>query len=345
MKLIDAINQKNQSTPPIWMMRQAGRYHTHYQALKRQHSFEELCKKPELACEVTMGPIRDFDFDAAILFSDLLFPLEVLGMGLKYAPGPQFDHLLRSKDDILRALEHRPSASQLSYQGEACTLIRKVLPSEKALIGFVGSPWTLFVYAVEGTHSTDPELAKQFLNDGSFKLFSEFMARFLGDNMALQADAGADCVAIFDTSAGALSPAQWESFLIPALTLQIEQFRKAHPNTPVIYYSKDTGSEHWKLLSNLDVQCMGIDWKHSLPKVLLEYQGVRAIQGNFDPNLLTRPWSSIESDVNHYFESIAALPAEARMGWISGLGHGVLKTTPEENVRAFIKRCREVFGE
>src|SRR5438128_9039486 len=148
----NALARNPQPTPPIWLMRQAGRYHRHYQNLRRQHSFMDLCKQPALAAEVALGPVRDFDFDAAILFSDLLFPLEALGMGLEYTDrGPQLEWRLNEQTiSQLRSVEEaRP---HLLFQGDAVRATRERLPSSRSLIGFAGGPWTLFAYAVEGSH-------------------------------------------------------------------------------------------------------------------------------------------------------------------------------------------------
>ena len=144
----NAVLKKNLLRPPVWFMRQAGRYHSHYQGMKQKNTFMELCKVPELACEVTMGPIRDFDFDAAILFSDLLFPLEVLGMGLEYIPGPKLGWHLKSNSDLSKLNPTQKSTAELidgiAYQGKAMKMIRSKLAPSKSLLGFVGGPLTLF---------------------------------------------------------------------------------------------------------------------------------------------------------------------------------------------------------
>ena len=134
---LNTLNRKNSGRPPVWFMRQAGRYHAHYQALRKEHSFMELCKNPKLACETTMGPILAFDFDAAILFSDLLFPLEVMGMGLSYEDtGPQLNWYLRELSDLKRLRSGDQELEQLSFQAEAIRLIRKELSTNKGLLGF-----------------------------------------------------------------------------------------------------------------------------------------------------------------------------------------------------------------
>src|SRR5689334_10018384 len=195
----NALRRVPQRTPPIWLMRQAGRYHRHYQALRAKHSFMELCKEPELAAEVAYGPVLDFDFDAAILFSDLLFPLEALGMGLEYTDrGPQLgwklDQTTRRK---LRDIEE--AWPNLLFQGEAVRKTRQLLPADKSLIGFVGGPWTLFVYAVEGTHKHALKVTKEL---SLFASFCETLVPLLIRNIELQLHSGAEIVMIFDTAAG-----------------------------------------------------------------------------------------------------------------------------------------------
>src|SRR5471030_1657451 len=133
-----ALTRKNTLRPPVWFMRQAGRYHSHYQAIRKKHSFIELCKTPAVACEATLGPIADFGFDAAILFSDLLFPLEVMGMGLRYEEGPKLDWHLRHTSDLARLQGGAPRAAHMSFQAEAIALLRTRLPADRSLIGFVG---------------------------------------------------------------------------------------------------------------------------------------------------------------------------------------------------------------
>src|SRR5260221_14647233 len=159
----NALARRAQCTPPIWLMRQAGRYHKHYQVLRQQHSFMDLCKQPELAAQVALGPVQDFDFDAAILFSDLLFPLEALGMGLEYTErGPQLGWNL-NQQTLSRLRSIADAWPHLLFQRDAMRATRELLPEDRSLIGFVGGPWTLFVYAVEGSHSGSLVESKKLL--------------------------------------------------------------------------------------------------------------------------------------------------------------------------------------
>lgn len=343
--LLDAIALKNTARPPVWFMRQAGRYHSHYQKLKLKHTFMELCKVPELAAETTFGPIQDFDFDAAILFSDLLFPLEVLGFGLEYAPGPKMGWHLRAKSD-LQKLNIKPSyKSDFKFQGDSVELIRKGLASEKALIGFVGAPLTLYSYAVEGSHQGELKLMKEGLNSGLFNEFAAVLNPVVVDEMCVQAAAGAEVIAVFDTCAGDLDPVQYREFAIPALKEMLTKFKSHFPNTPVLYYSKGTTAEHWQYLRDLPIQAMGVDWNTPIVDVLKGFGNRFAIQGNFNPDkLLIQDPVEFEKEVRAFFKPIQELPKENRKSWICGLGHGVLQTTPERNVKRFIEIQKEIFA-
>ncbi|OFZ18704.1 MAG: hypothetical protein A2X94_14205 [Bdellovibrionales bacterium GWB1_55_8] len=345
MNLFQAtLRKQNDARPPVWFMRQAGRYHSHYQELKKNHSFMELCKVPELACETTMGPIRDFDFDAAILFSDLLFPLEAMGMGLTYDPGPKMGWHLQTRADLDRLGGGASLASKLQFQADSMRLIKATLPASKGLLGFVGGPLTLFCYAVEGCHSGELSSSRAGLTDGRFEGFNERLLDLLAENMALQARGGADTIAIMDTCAGEFEPELYGRTAVPALAALLKRFQKLCPETPVTYYSKGTRPEHWRFLEPLPIACLGIDWHQDLAKTLTRYSDRWAIQGNVDPEWLFLESGELEKRLRDVFSRVLALPASARRGWICGLGHGVLQKTPERNVRLFLKLQREIFG-
>lgn len=340
----ETIRRQNRTRPPIWLMRQAGRYHAHYQALRKRHSFVDLCKIPEVACEATMGPIRDFDFDAAILFSDLLFPLEAMGMGLRYEEGPQLDWHLRESRDLSRLKGGWKLADHMLFQARAIELIRAALPPEKGLLGFVGGPLTLYCYAVEGSHKGDLTPAREGMLDGRYDGFVDRVMDLLAENMALQARAGVDTVAVMDTCAGEFSPEVYAEKVVPGLRQLFAQFQSLCPSTPITYYSKGTGPDHWKALQGLPVSCLGVDWNHDLSSVLRDWSGRYAIQGNIDPHWLFLEPAELEKRLREVWGKVKALPAEYREGWICGLGHGVLPKTPEENVRLFVRLSREIFS-
>ncbi|KAB2674488.1 MAG: uroporphyrinogen decarboxylase [Verrucomicrobia bacterium] len=340
-----ALARCNRGRPPVWFMRQAGRYHAHYQALKGRHSFMELCKAPELACEVTLGPIDDFGFDAAILFSDLLFPLEAMGMGLAYEPGPVMGWHLRETADLARLAGGEGRLGELQFQADAMRLIRAALPAGKGLLGFVGGPWTLFAYAVEGSHKGSLESAIAGLADGRFEGFCERLLPLLAANMVLQYEAGADTVAVMDTCAGDLPPGMFGRSVMPWLRRLFDAVHERLPGAPITYYSKHTGPAHWHWIETLPAACFGVDWLHPLPQVMAQLGQRRAIQGNVDPHWLLLPPDELETRLRAWFAEMKKLEPDQRAGWICGLGHGVLPQTPESNVRLFLALQAESFGE
>ncbi len=344
LRLTRALARRNGGRPPVWFMRQAGRYHRHYQRLRAQHDFIALCKEPALAAEVTLGPIEDFGFDAAILFSDLLFPLEAMGMGLRYAPGPQLGWHLDSTADLARLHGGAARAAHMDFQGEAIALLRARLPADRALIGFVGAPFTLYAYAAAGSHEGFVREGPDGLDDGRYAGFNDALRELLAGNMALQAEAGADCVAMFDTAAGTLAPEAFARHVAGPLAAVLQLFRARCPHTPVIYYSRDTGPAHWAALRGLDFQCLGVDWRHDLGEVLRTQGAQWSVQGNIDPQWLLLPAAELEPLLRAKFERLLAEPAALRAGWVCGLGHGVLQNTPEENVHLALRVQREMFA-
>lgn len=338
-----AINRRNTGRPPVWMMRQAGRYHSHYQSLKRYNDFISLCKNPLLAAETALGPIHDFNFDAAILFSDLLFPLEAMGTGLRYDPGPKLDLHVRTLDDVAKLRGSAEEAGFMQFQAEALKLTRARLRGDKGLIGFVGGPFTLYVYAAAGSHEA-AKSALPGLTNGVYEAFNAKLLDLLAANMLLQSRAGAECVALFDTAAGEIDVATYGKHVVPVLADVLARFRKLDSTTPVIYYSRGTGPAYWDLLQDLPFQCLGIDWRHDMAEVLTRYGDRWAIQGNVDPEWLHLPGDELERRLREYFGRLQALSPQLRRGWICGLGHGILQRTPEANVRRFVALQREFFG-
>lgn len=338
-----ALARRNTGRPPVWFMRQAGRYHAHYQSLKRYADFITLCKDPKFAAETAMGPVHEFNFDAAILFSDLLFPLEAMGMGLRYDPGPKLDFHLRTPADLARLTGGADKATQLQFQAEAVTLTRARLRRDKGLIGFVGGPFTLYVYAAAGSHENARE-ALPGIDNGLYAGFNAKLLDLLAHNMALQSKAGAEVVAIFDTAAGEIDAATYGRHVVPVLKDLLERFRRLDPTTPVTYYSRGTGPAHWDQLAGLPFQCLGVDWRQDIVEVLNRYGDTYCIQGNVDPDWLLLPAAELESRLRAYFTRVKALPPERRRGWICGLGHGVLQKTPESSVHLFLRIQREMFA-
>ena len=336
LKFSNAVAKKPQSCPPIWMMRQAGRYHPPYQKLRKDHSFIELCKKPKLAAEVAMGPMEDFDFDVAILFSDLLFPLEGLGMGLDYNPGPSLGWHLSEFDDLKKMNSQSQVMETLAFQKEAVAETRKVLPEGKSLIGFVGGSWTLFVYAVCGSHKGSLIEAKTRLE--LFKAYNEIMVPILKENIQMQLDGGAEVVMILDTAAGELSPGVFNDYVVPSLI----EISKAQPGR-LGYYSKASTAAHLeKLWKESQFSGFGYDHRWDLAKFFSKSPGLT--QGNFDQTMLFLKPDEFERELHKYLEPLKALSPEERAGWVCGLGHGILPKTPNENVHSFVRIVRETFN-
>ena len=326
-----------QNTPPVWLMRQAGRYHSHYRKLREKHSFVELCKNPELAAEIAMGPIRDFDFDAAILFSDLLFPLEALGMGLAYDPSPRLSFQL-DESTFPKLKNWAEACPALAFQGTAMQATRAVLPANKSLIGFVGGPWTLFVYAVEGSHKGSLTKSKQLLAP-LFPRFAESLQPLLAYAIERQLAGGAEAVMIFDTASGELSPEYFARYSLPFLAA----LAKLYPGK-LGYYGRGLSEAHLALLnaSQAPFAGLGVDHRHDLAKMLpLQQRGF--LQGNFDQSLLHLGEKEFIEAARAYLAPFQELSVNERSGWVAGLGHGVLPGTPERNVKRWVELVRETF--
>lgn len=274
----------------------------------------------------------------SILFSDLLFPLEALGMSLSYDEGPpKLDGPLTHE----RIAAFRPLAEalpRLQFQGDAVAMTRRVLPPDKGLIGFVGGPWTLFVYAVEGSHAGAMKAAKS-----SWTLYREFARHataLLRENIGMQLAAGADVVMILDTAAGDLPPGYFQREVVPDLAALAAAF----PGR-LGYYAK---ASHPSLLgapmASAPWAGFGVDSRWDLATVLAAPGRTGFVQGNFDPAWLFLPERDLAAALIEFLRPIAALDAAERRGWICGLGHGVLPGTPESAVRTFVQTVRETFA-
>ena len=335
-KFLNSLNRTPQKVPPIWFMRQAGRYHHHYQTLKKDHTFEDLCKNPLLAAETAMGPINEFDFDVAILFSDILFPLEALGMDLSYNPGPQFGlHL--NEENANSLLVNKNPISFMNFQGEAIERTIERLPNEKSLIGFVGGPWTLIAYACNVSKNS----REINLNKFQVGILDNVILPLLKENIKLQLDAGVEVVMIFDSAAHQLDEEDFSIYLDKTFNALAKEF----PNK-VGYYAKD-GINYEKIIakqSDLGIHLAGIGLdSHIDLRDYFEKTTSGFVQGNFSEHFLTLPHEEFLPKLDVFINQMSELSPEDRNGWVCGLGHGVLKTTPQENVKEFVSRIRESF--
>jgi uroporphyrinogen decarboxylase len=327
-----------QNIPPVWMMRQAGRYHKHYQNLRSKYSFMQLCKEPELAAEVAFGPVDEFDFDVSILFSDLLFPLEALGQGLEYTDsGPRLGWNLTDETfPNLRPVDD--AITHLEFQKKAMQLTRQKIPSHKSVIGFVGGPWTLFCYSSMGKHEGGLTTAKKSisLREKFFPIITDLLIK----NIQLQFEGGAEIVMIFDTAAGELSNLEFEKIILPSLKILSDKFPKK-----LGYYSKNTTEQQVNsvLKSIPNLTGIGVDHRLNITSTFQNNQ-LGFTQGNFDQSLLFLEKDSFLKILMEYIQPIKDLSLEDRKGWVCGLGHGVLPKTPESNVKYFVETIRRIFS-
>jgi len=322
-KFYNALNRIEQKIPPIWLMRQAGRYHSHYQNLKRKHTFEELCKTPELICETTMGPIQDFDFDAAILFSDILFPLDYLGMGLAFNPGPQFSNPLT--EQMLNQKKEQSFSDYIKFQIDGLTMIRKTLPKNKSLIGFVGGPYTLFQFA-----QRHPQSNSSLLNN-----FLPVIEKIIEQNIDLQFSVDLDILMIFDTEAQHLSLEEFNKNVKPF----IEKISFKYPGK-IGYFTKDIDDEKFESLKSINGLKLTVIGSNQDIFTKLSNTDL-SLQGNFTNEYLAiEDINEFKKHLTNFIKYIKDQDLSKRAGWICSLDHGVLKTTPEPNVKLFIEKIR-----
>ena len=319
----NSLQKKEQDVPPIWMMRQAGRYHKHYQNLKKKYTFEQLCRNPELACEVTLGPILDFDFDAAILFSDILFPLDYLGMKLSFSPGPVFQNNLTHL--MLKQYNIDEFDDYIQFQNQSLQLIRKSLPKDKALIGFVGGPITLYHFAIRNNPIADNLLSAAI----------PVLENILFKNIEIQLQSDIDLLMIFDTEANNLNDEDFIKLSIPF----IEKVANKYPNK-IGYFTKNISSNKFqelKKIKSLKLTVLGT--RYNLLEELSQTH--LSLQGNFSNELLTiTDQDDFMATLNEFINFYQSHSPLQRAGWIASLDHGVQKSTPERNIHLFIEHIR-----
>jgi uroporphyrinogen decarboxylase len=327
---LKACRREPADVTPIWLMRQAGRYMAEYREIRSRVSFLELCKRPDLATEVTVTAAERLGVDAAILFADILLILEPLGLDLEFAKGegPVIHNPIRTPADVDR-VRHLADISALEYVMEAVRSIRSALPKAMPLIGFAGAPFTLACYAIEGGSSRHYELAKAFMY-GDPGAWNALMHR-LTDATALylnaQAEAGAQALQVFDSWVGTLSPRDYARFVQPHMA---RLFAQLDPSVPVIHFGTGTSSL-LELQRDAGGSVIGLDWRIELAEGWRRLGDDVAVQGNLDPVILLASRSEIETQAR-----CVLAQAKGRPGHIFNLGHGILPQTPVDNVLALI---------
>jgi uroporphyrinogen decarboxylase len=335
-RFLKACQREPVDAPPVWLMRQAGRYMAEYRTLREKYTILEIIKTPQLATEVTMQPINAFNLDAAIIFADILPPLEGMGLKLTFekGEGPVIHNPLRTPADIDALAQPDPRES-LSFTLEAIKMTRQELAGRVPLIGFSGAPFTLAAYAIEGGSSRNYVLAKSLMYEqpAAWHKLMEKLAMLVGEYLVAQAEAGAQVLQLFDSWVGMLSPGDYQEFVLPYSCRAIERAKES--GVPVIHFGTGT-SGMLPLIKAAGSDVVGVDWRIDIGQARQILGDDVAIQGNLDPVVLFAPLPVLKRRVAAILDQIGNRP-----GFIFNLGHGILPKTPVENVAALIDFVHE----
>ncbi|HXH26227.1 MAG TPA: uroporphyrinogen decarboxylase [Vicinamibacterales bacterium] len=326
-RFLKACRREPVDATPVWFMRQAGRYMAEYRALRERYSLLEICRTPDLATEVTLQPVRRIDVDAAILFSDLLLPLEPMGLPFDFVrgEGPHVERPISDPADIdrLRAFEPREA---LGYVLDAIRQTKAELAGRVPLIGFAGAPFTLASYAIEGGHSSNFARTKalMYAHPEAWHRLCERLATVIADYLLAQIEAGVDAIQLFDSWVGTLGAADYREFALPH-TRRI--FEVIGSRVPTIHFGTGTAT----ILAELreaggDV--IGVDWRIPIDEAWDRIGADRAVQGNLDPTVLLGPATRMLQQTDEILARVGRRP-----GHIFNLGHGILPSTPVEHVQ------------
>jgi uroporphyrinogen decarboxylase len=326
-RFIRACRAQSVDRTPVWFMRQAGRYMAEYRAVRKQHSLIEICRKPSLAAEVTITAAEALGVDAAIIFADLLLPLEVMGLPFRFeaGEGPVIERPIREKEDIARL--RTDAAAELGYVSEAIRIVCKHFGDRLPMIGFCGAPFTLASYMIEGGGSRNYVHTKKMMYSQP-AAWDELMRKLVAITSAYAVDqvhAGADTIQIFDSWVGCLSVEDYRRYVLAHVTDLVKRLQATR--VPIIYFGTDSAT----LLSAMKetgAEVIGLDWRIPLNDGwrLIDFKG--AVQGNLDPVLLFADWQELQARATDILNRAAGRP-----GHIFNLGHGILPDTPVENVK------------
>jgi uroporphyrinogen decarboxylase len=337
-RFVKACKQQSVDRTPVWFMRQAGRYMPEYRAVRKRYSLIEICKQPEVAAEVTITAAEALGVDAAIIFADLLLPLEVMGLPFHFlaGEGPVIEKPLRTKQDIARLRTDR--AADLGYVSQAVALVCKHFGERLPVIGFCGAPFTLASYMIEGGGSRHWVHAKKMmylLPAGWDELMRKLVA-VVSEYAVQQVHAGADVIQIFDSWVGCLSVEDYRRYVLPRTTELVKAVQKT--GVPIIYFGTDSAT----LLPSMretGAEVIGLDWRIPLDEGWRSLSFECAVQGNLDPVLLFADWQELKLRAEDVLRRAAGRP-----GHIFNLGHGILPETPVENVKALAEFVQEHSG-
>ncbi len=334
-RFLDACRRRPTDVRPVWFMRQAGRYMKQYRDIRKHHGILEICKRPDLAAAVTLQPIEVLDVDAAIIFADLLLPVEPMGLKLEFrsGEGPHIDNPIENSTDI-DALS-TSNTDDLGYVGESIQLVTRALAGKVPVIGFVGAPFTLASYMIEGGPSKNYLKTKKLMYHDE-TLWRRLMGKIvdvLGSFALMQVSSGARCIQVFDSWVGALASDDYVRYVQPYSRALIERIRTS--GVPVIHFG--TGcSGFFRELHAAGGDVMGVDWRMNIDQAWMDISYRSAVQGNLDPVALFAPLPEIKAKVHEILKRTGTRP-----GHIFNLGHGILPETPVENVKAVVQFVRE----
>src|SRR5579862_4095394 len=320
---------------PVWFMRQAGRYMAEYRAVRKQHSLLEICKKPALAADVTITAAEILGVDAAIIFADLLLPLEVMGLPFHFSAGegPVIEKPLRDKASVKALRTDR--APELGYVSEAVRLVAKHFGTRLPVIGFCGAPFTLASYMIEGGGSRNYVHAKKMMysSPAAWDGLMRKLVAVVSEYATEQVRAGADVIQIFDSWVGCLSVEDYRRFVLPHVTTMVKQLKKS--GAPIIYFGTDSATL-LPAMKETGAEVIGLDWRIPLDEGWQSLEYACAVQGNLDPVLLFADWKELKVRAEDILKR-----ADGRPGHIFNLGHGILPETPVDNVKNLARFVQE----
>ena len=334
-RFLDACRRRPTDVRPVWFMRQAGRYLKPYRDIRAKAGILEICKRPDLAAQVTLQPVEILDVDAAIIFADLLLPVEPMGLKLKFVAGegPKIYNPVRTTDDVDSL--SISNTDELGYVGEAIQLVVRQLAGRVPVIGFVGAPFTLASYMIEGGPSKTFIRTKQMMyrDETLWRRLMGKLVDVLGPFALAQVTAGARAIQVFDSWVGALGPDDYVRYVAPYSRALIERIRTA--SVPVIHFGTGAAG-FFRELHAAGGDVMGVDWRINIDQAWMDISYRSAVQGNLDPAVLFAPLPELKMRVHELLKRTGSRP-----GHIFNLGHGILPETPPDNVRATVDFVRE----
>jgi uroporphyrinogen decarboxylase len=335
-RFLDACRRRPTDVRPVWFMRQAGRYMKQYREIRAKASILEICKRPDLAAQVTLQPVEVLDVDAAIIFADLLLPVEPMGLKLKFVAGegPNIGNPVRTSDDVDSL--SISNTDELGYVGEAIQLVVRQLAGRVPVIGFVGAPFTLASYMIEGGPSKSfiRTKAMMYRDETLWRRLMGKLVDVLGPFAIAQVTAGARAIQVFDSWVGALGPDDYVRYVAPYSRALIERIRTA--SVPVIHFGTGAAG-FFRELHAAGGDVMGVDWRVNIDQAWMDISYRSAVQGNLDPAVLFAPLPELKMRVLELLKRTGSRP-----GHIFNLGHGILPETPVEHVKAVVDIVHDV---